>query len=248
MKQLFLLIIPISLFLVACPGSSTIKHVGKPIYLRSIVDADKLGQIENKFERFRQQIMGHFSNKEQYEGVPSMREPAQEFIITPIFGNRPDEFWIYSEFFSPELVEDPVDQRIEQYVRIQRDTFRMEVYYLKNPRDYINEWKKEKPFENLSRKKDLIRDKGCDLLVVPVKGQRYNFASIPHPQITCDMKGNHGATKFMGLHFVLSDEGYNTRFRYYDEDKKMLHETDPRGIEFKRLNHKDKGYTNYTSK
>lgn len=63
--------------------------------MEGVVDVEKLPDIENKFERFRQQILGHFSNREQVGEVPSMREVEQEFIITPIFKNRPDEFWVY---------------------------------------------------------------------------------------------------------------------------------------------------------
>ncbi len=240
MKHLLLLLISLCLFFVACTPTIT-----KPRYLATVVDIEELPKIENKFERFRQQVLGHFSNKEQVKNEPSMREPEQEFIIMPIFSNRPDEFWVYLEFFSPYLVDKPVDQRIEQYVRIQRDTFRMEVYYLKKPEDFINEWKKEKPFEHFSIEKQLIRDAACDLLIVPKEGQHYVFESVPHPEITCDTKVSHGATRFVGQHFDLSDAGYNTRFRYYDIDKKLLHETDPRGIDFKRLDYRDKDYKPY---
>lgn len=223
-----------------CPSK-----ISKPKYMEGVVDVDKLPDIENKFERFRQQILGHFSNKEQIGSVPSMREVEQEFIITPIFKNRADEFWVYMEFFSPGLIERPLDQRIEQYVRINRDTFRMEVYYLKNPEKYVNEWKKDVPFKGLSKNKDLIRDTRCDLLIVPRKEKRYHFKTVPPAEIACNMRGNNGATKYVDLFFDLSDSGYNMRFKFYDKDKKMLRETDPRGIDFKRLDYKNKEYPRY---
>lgn len=213
--------------------------------MEGLTDVEKLPEIENKFERFRQQIMGHFSNKYQVENDPIMGEQEQEFIITPIFKNRPDEFWVYMEFFSPGLIDNPLDQRIEQYVRVERDTFRMEVYYLKEPKKYINEWKKNEPFEDLSRRRDLIRDEKCDLLIVPQKGERYKFRTVPPETVTCGMRGNNGATKYVDLFFDLSDEGYNMRFKFYDKEKQMLRETHAKGIDFKRLDYRSKDYPNY---
>ncbi len=240
MKQLFLLLIPISIFLVACPSKVT-----KPKYLEGTVDVEELSKIENKFERFRQQILGHFSNREQVENEPGMNEPEQEFIITPIFANRPDEFWTYMEFFSPGLIEKPIDQRIEQYRRIHRDTFVMEVYYIKEPNKYINEWKKDNPFQGLSIKNDLIRDKECDLKIVPDFERKHYFKTLPPEEVTCKMLTAQGAAKYVDLFFDLSDEGYNMRFKFYDKDKQLMRETDKRGIEFKRLNYKAKNYPRY---
>jgi hypothetical protein len=226
--------------LVACP-----KGIVKPKYMDGVVENEELEKIENKFERFRQQIMGHFSNKKQVENEPVMREPEQEFIITPIFKNRPNEFWVYMEYFSPGLIDRPLDQRIEQYVRIQRDTFRMEVYYLAEPEKYINEWKKDIPFEKLSRKRDLIRDENCDLYIVPDENKRYHFNTVPPLEISCDMKGSSGSTKFVDLFFNLSDAGYNMRFKFYNQDKKLLRETNRKGINFDRLDYRDKDYPKY---
>ena len=210
-----------------------------------VVEKEALEKIENKFERFRQQIVGHFSNKEQVKNEPFMREQEQEIIIRPIFKNRPGEFWVYMEFFSPGLIDKPLDQRIEQYVRVDRDTFRMEVYYLTEPEKYINEWKKENPFDNLSIKRDLIRDENCDLLIVPTEGKRYHFSTLHPEDVICDMKGSSGATKFIDMYFDLSDRGYNTRFKFYDEDKNILRETNRKGIDFKRLDYRDKDYIRY---
>lgn len=121
----------------------------------------------------------------------------------------------------------------------------MEVYYLKNPEKYVNEWKKDVPFKSLSKGKDLIRDTKCDLFIVPKKGKSYHFRTIPPTEVACDMKGNNGATKYVDLFFDLSDVGYNMRFKFYDKDKKILRETDPIGIDFKRLDYKNKEYPRY---
>jgi len=228
------------LFICSCS-----KGIVKPFYLQDVVEKEELEKIENKFERFRQQVLGHFSNKEQVENEPYMREQVQEFIITPVFKNRPSEFWVYLEFFSPGLIDRPLDQRIEQYVRIQRDTFRMEVYYLAEPEKYVNEWKKELPFENLSIKRDLIRDKNCDLLIVPTEGKRYHFKTLRPENVICDMKGSSGATKYVDLSYDLSDRGYNMRFKFFDENKQILRETHRNGIDFKRLDYRDKDYPRY---
>jgi len=241
MKQLILILIPISIFLMGCPSKKT----SKPKYLKETVDVEDLSKIENKFERFRQQILGHFSNRDQVKNEPDMNEPEQEFIITPIFDSRPDEFWIYMEFFSPNLIESPIDQRIEQYRRIHRDTFIQEVYYIKEPEKYINEWKKDKPFKGLSIKEDLIRDEECDLKIVPYYDKKHTFHTLPPEEVTCKMLTAQGAAKYVDLFFDLSDEGYNMRFKFYDKNKRLMRETDKRGIEFKRLDYKAKDYPRY---
>lgn len=238
-----LTLLSLTLILAACGVK-----VEKPRYMQGVVDVDELSNIDNKFERFRQQIMGHFSNREQLAANPKLKEAEQEFIITPIFKHRPDEFWVYIEFFSPGLLEQPLDQRIEQYVRVARDTFRMEVYYLKDPKKYINEWKKAVPFENLSKREDLIRNESCDLFIVPNEEKRHTFRTLPPDEVICGMRGSKGATKFVDLFFNLSDAGYNMRFKFYDESKELLRETEQRGIDFKRLDYKDSSYPRYDIK
>jgi hypothetical protein len=229
---------------VACPS----KKMAKPKYLEGTVDVDKLTEIENKFERFRQQVLGHFSNKEQVEKEPDMGEPEQEFIITSIFKNRPNEFWTYMEFFSPGLISSPIDQKIEQYRRIHRDTFVMEVYYLKNPKKYINEWKKDVPFEGLSIKNDLIRDESCDLRIIPNFDKKHTFSTLPPEVTTCKIASTEGSAKYVDLFFDLSDKGYNMRFKFYTKNKIKMRETDARGIEFRRLDYKSKKYPRYDIK
>ena len=56
------------LFICSCS-----KGIVKPFYLQDVVEKEALEKIENKFERFRQQVLGHFSNKEQVENEPYMR-------------------------------------------------------------------------------------------------------------------------------------------------------------------------------
>lgn len=241
MKQILFVLAMTGIFVIACNN----KNITKPKYLEGTVDVNELSTIDNKFERFRQQIMGHFSNVEQVENGISLGEPEQEFIITPIFKNRPDEFWVYLEFFSPGLISKPIDQRIEQYKRIHRDTFVMEVYYIKEPDKYINEWKKENPFEDLSIKNDLIRDERCDLYIVPDFDKKHHFTTLPPEEVTCQMRGAQGAAKYVDLFFDLSDKGYNMRFKFYDKDKRMMRETAATGIDFKRLNYKSKNYPRY---
>lgn len=241
MKKILFLLACTSIFWVACTNTKAVK----PKYLEGTVDVNELSGIDNKFERFRQQIMGHFSNRAQVESGLDLGEPEQEFIITPIFKNRPDEFWVYLEFFSPGLISRPIDQRIEQYKRISRDTFVMEVYYIKEPQQYVNEWKLSNPFENLSIQNDLIRDERCDLYIVPNFDKKHHFYTLPPEEVTCQMRGSQGAAKYVDLSFKLSDEGYNMRFKFYDKDKRKMRETANAGIDFKRLNYKSKDYPRY---
>lgn len=241
MKKLPLLLLPIVFILMGCPG----KKLSKPVYLRSTVDVDKLTAIDNKFDRFKQQILGHFSNKEQVKNNPGLGEREQEFIIVPAMEDRPGEFWVYLEFFSPNLVEQPINHRVEQYVRVDRDTFRMEVYLLNEPEKYVNAWKKAKPLEGLNIKEDLTRVNNCDLFIVADE-KPHTFQTLAPEDINCEL-GSQGATKYVNLYFGLSDIGYDMRFQFYDANKEILRETET-GLIFKKLDYKAEGYRDYMQK
>lgn len=209
-------------------------------YLKNVKTAEEIAEIYNKFDRFKYQIIGHFSNKDQVE-AGTTTEPWQEFIVMPIFQHRPGEFWVYLEFFSPELVETPLDQRIEQYTQISRDTFRMEVYYLKDPKKYINAWKNE-TFPETDIRKDLVRGETCDLYIAHQKDKPGTYRTIPPQEITCEMLTAQGASRYVDLEFELSDTQYLMWFHFYDIDKEHLKKSAKNGLQFKRLKEKEMGH------
>lgn len=229
-----LLLLPfLALLLWGCPASN--KKVVVPVYLKHTKSMTEMAEIHNKFDRFKYQIIGHFSNREQSEKEAG--EAVQDFLVIPVFHERPGEFWVYLEYFSPNLIDRPIDQRIEQYVKLSRDTFRMEVYYLKEPTKHINEWKKEKPFEGFDIKKELIRDEACDLIITSQDDKPGSFRTLPPEEITCDMKTSTTQAKFVDMEFELSDESYHIWFKFYDKDKKRLKATAEKGLFFKRLDY-----------
>lgn len=232
------------LCLLAGSLSLSAQKVKKPIYWTNIADNETLPEIKNRWDRFKQQIMGHFGNQRQVREQPELGEKHQEFIIIPIMQERTNEFWIYLEFFSPSMPEAPIDQRVEQYVRVNRDSIRMEVYYLKNPTKYINEWKKPNPFEKFS-KDELIRDETCDLYIVGKEGNPNEYVTImpEGDALNCRLKNAIGASQYITLWFDLSDKGYKMRFLFYDKDKKLVNQGNI--IDFDRLDYRDKDYINY---
>ena len=198
--------------------------------------AKEISTIHNKFDRFKYQIIGHFSNKEQ---VLETNEPIQEFVVMPILqSDRVGEFWVYLEFFSPKLAEEPIDQRIEQYVQLDRETYRMEVYYLKNPKKFINIWKTGK-VPVISITEDLIRDESCDLIIKYQRDKPGTFKTTPPEEITCKMLTATGPAKYVDLTFELFDDRYLMWFTFYDKDKAYLKATRSEGQIFKRLKRQD---------
>jgi hypothetical protein len=202
-------------------------------YLKDIKTAEEISEIYNKFERMKYQVLGHFSNKDQVAAKTSV-EPLQEFIVMPILKDRPGEFWVYLEFFSPRLMDTPIDQRVEQYVQVTRDSFRMEVYYLKNPEKYINAWKKAK-FPDLNIKKDLVRGDGCDLIIAHQDDKPGTFKTVPPEEINCEMLTADGPARYVDLEFELSDTQYLMWFHFYTAGKEHLKKSATTGLEFKRL-------------
>ncbi len=229
-----------SFLLMACPSGG--KKTRLPIYLKETKPLTEMAQIHNKFDRFKHQIIGHFSNRAQAENQAG--EITQEFIVTPILKDRPGEFWVYLEFFSPSMVEKPLDQRIEQYTQIDRDSFRMEVYYLKEPEKYINEWKKAKPFPSLNIREDLIRDENCDLIIVHQQDKPGTYRTLLPPEISCRMQGTDNFAEYVDLSFELSDDMYRMWFKFYDANQELMKATDEPGLQFKRLDPTAEGYKN----
>jgi len=202
-------------------------------YMDYIKSATEISKIEDRFDRLKYQLIGHFSNKKQVSaGITD--EPLQEFIVMPIFQDRPGEFWVYLELFSPLLVETPVDQRIEQYIQVAPDSFRMEVYYLKEPAKYVNAWNKKK-FPETSITHDLIRNKDCDLMIAYNPDKPGTYKTAPPKEITCEMLTTKGASRYVDLEFELTDDKYLMWFHFYNRNKKHLKMSEKNGLIFNRV-------------
>lgn len=235
---------PILIFIIASVLHACTSKIVKPSYLKHCVELDKMVEIENKHERFKQQVIGHFSNKRQVEQDPLITEKEQEFVVVPIFRDRPNEFWVYLEYFSPSVPEVPFEQRVQEYVRINRDTVLVRIYHLKNPEKYLNAWCK--PDNNILSKlskDELILNEGCNFVFGRDKEDKYVFNTVPFKDVACEMTSSTSA-RYFNLHFQLKDEGYSIVFDFFDKDKKLLRRSSP--IKFDRLNYKSKGYRDYT--
>lgn len=217
------------------------------LYNKHSKSADEISQIYNKFERLKYQLVGHFSNRFQLMEENS-GEPIQEFIVTPIMqNNRPGEFWVYLEFFSPLMIDKPIDQRVEQYVQLDRDTFVQEVYYLKDPQRFVNAWKEDK-FPELDTKSDLIRDEACDLIIVHQEDKPGTYRTLFPEEVTCEMLTSTTAARYVDLMYETDDYGYLMWFTFYDVNKDHLKTTQANGLSFKRLTPNDVGYIDLSKK
>ena len=54
-------------------------------YLKDIKTAEEIAEIFNKFDRFKYQILGHFSNKDQVAAGTTTEDSISESIIDDIF-------------------------------------------------------------------------------------------------------------------------------------------------------------------
>ncbi len=233
------------LFLISsCNGSK--KTAIYDVAVSSGKTNDASSQLYNRFERMKYQITGHFSNRfqvlEEDDG-----EPIQEFIVVPIMQDRPNEYWVYLEFFSPLMIDKPLDQRIEQYVRLTRDTFRMEVYYIRQPERFVNAWK-EAEFPKINIKDDLIRDEACDLLIVYQEDKPGSFRTVFPEEVTCEMLTSTSDARYVDLMFETDDYGYLMWFTFYNRSKQLIKKTKEQGLSFKRLGRNDVGYIDLSKK
>jgi len=208
-----------------------------PIYMQHITNNDDLPKIKNRYERFKQQNLGHFSSQEHSERIGDQH---QEFIVIPIFlDSKPGEFWIYIEFFSPVMVEHPIEQRIQRYSRLNRDTLYAETFHFHNPEKYINEWNKEVPFENFDMD-EICHAETCDAYMMQMLGEEYGYQVVPVGR-GCDLRST-GEARYSWAEFEITDEGYNMCVNFLNVDYEPVKECPDGGLMFKRLDHKDKKY------
>jgi len=213
---------------------------------KTLIISEGPSSIHNHFERMKYQITGHFSNRFQVMEEES-GEPVQEFVVAPILKDRPNEYWVYIELFSPYLIDRPLDQRIEQYVRISRDTFRQEVYYIRNPERFVNGWK-EGEFPKINIKEDLIRDEACDLLVIHRDDKPNSFRTVFPEKVTCEMLTSTTEARYVDLVYETDDHGYVMWFTFYNKKKELLKKTKEQGLAFRRLNKNDVGFIDLNKK
>lgn len=212
----------------------------KPTYFRNIVSNDSLKKIEHKHERFLQQNLGHFSNLESIAGVDGERE--SQFIVVPIFQKqRAGEFWIYIEYFSPKMVDQPIEQRIQHYIKKDRYTYQIKTYHLKESSEYINEWKKENPFDNFNIKEGLIHDEFCDMLATANEAKDFYHEFRPMGT-DCPLHDEASVAKYSITSFDVSDEGYLMCIEFLDANKQKIKNCHNGGTLFKRLDFESPNY------
>lgn len=218
----------------------SINNNDKPIYFKHVVSNDSLKKMEHKHERFLQQNLGHFSNKESIADVPGERE--SQFIVVPIFQKqRAGEFWIYIEYFSPKMVDQPIEQRIQHYIKKDRYTYQVKTYHLKEPQLYVNEWKKENPFDNFNIKEGLMHDEFCDMLATA--NENKDFYHEFRPMGTdCPLHDEASLAKYSITSFDVSDEGYLMCIEFLDANKQKIKNCHNGGTLFKRLDFESPEY------
>lgn len=246
MKLQISLWLGISLFLLAaCTATKQTTQNKKPIYLKDVPSLAEIEKMEEKRERFYLQLLGHFSNRKYLEANPDSKVPPQDGIYIQILKDRIDEFWTYSEVFLSHYVEEPVVQRIERIRRLNRDTFVLDAFVLKEPKEYANEWKKPNPFKNLNTN-DLIPAEGCSLyLVTTDEPNVYKTAPMGDEKITCFMPPVNIAgsiVKYVFLELTYSASKINVVRNLYNGDKEMVIGTPPGGVDFYRLDSDKEGY------
>lgn len=212
----------------------------KPIYFQHVASKEELVKIEHKHERFLQQNLGHFSNKSAAAQIEGEREA--QFIVIPIFQKqRAGEFWIYIEYFLPAMVEQPIEQRIQHYIRNDRYSYQIKTYHLKNPEQYVNEWKKKNPFEGFNVKDGLTHDEFCDMQVL-VDEEKEHYHKATPLGTDCPLRDDMGAAKYSVTSFDVSDDGYLMCIEFLDANKQKIKNCPNGGILFERLDYNDKDY------
>lgn len=213
---------------------------GIPVYLEKTMEVKQMKKLTDKLQRLYYQRLGHFSNIATAE---DNAEKEQDMIGIPIFSHRGGEYWVYTEWFLRSYPENPIGHRIEHIVRLDKETLAIEIYELKNPEAYYNEWKKEEPFSGL-HKVDLVRKEGCDHKIEIVDKQKAVFRTVKkEEEEMCNVSFGNGI-EYVREKFTLTDEKTTFNVYFYDTNKKFVKNLDADGLQMERMNPKQKGYVN----
>lgn len=231
----------IPLIILLCISTWTMaQKKGTPIYLEKAIEVKKMKKLTDKLQRLYYQRIGHFSN---IATAKENGEKEQDMIGIPILSHRGGEYWVYTEWFLRSYPENPLGHRIEHITRLDRETLVIEVYELKDPKAYYNEWKKENPFSGL-HKADLIRKEGCDQKIEIVDKEKAIFQTMENTdEEMCSVSFGNGI-EYVREKFTSTDEKTTFNVYFYDAKKQFVKNLDADGLVMERMNPKQKNYIN----
>jgi len=252
-RNVFVAVIATVFLLSSCVNNKKVNtengNSKRPIYLKGIPSITKLKEMQEKKDRFYLQFLGHFSNRPFVQEHPEYQIPPQDAVVIQILKGRTGEFWTYTEIFIPGQVKSPVVQRIERIKRVNRDTFLMDAFVLKEPQKYINEWSKDNPFPTLSIE-DLVPAEGCSLHIVNTR-EPHVYKTIPlTDEITCYMPPVNIAgsiVKYVHLELTYSAGKIDTERDLYNEKKELVIKYPEGGVPLYRQDETTSGYVDLTS-
>lgn len=127
-------------------------------------------KYKKRIDRFYHMLTGHYTNIDSDLAPNDPFQKPQEIVFIPIWPERTYEYWVAVYRFSPGAYDVPVIQHIFQLKPYKPDTLQVLDYEYKNPSQYAQEWRKEKPFAGLSPDQFLIKKKCRNFVVQNKKG------------------------------------------------------------------------------
>lgn len=208
--------------------SSTTCSNTKKIAAPKIKTKEEILAIRDPFHQYFALNQGTFVMRGTENGVETDRFL---YNVVQIFETDKSDYWLYAEGVRPAFMEEPIDQSVMHFVRIQSDSFKVESYHLKDKgRFKLASFDKE--LLNTLKKTDLIH-KGelCDEWVVVLDKGVFSSKSYG----MCEMPSEAGPKRRFSENTVRVDYGglcVNTTF--YGVNKEVTKNPNKECTPFKR--------------
>jgi len=176
----------------------------------------EIPSVENGLELLAEYLEGRFSSNEQekmdssYYGIT--------LNMKRIWKNKSseEELWFYVEQAMSEKIEKPYRQRVYNIIRISDNVFESKVFELNDHDNYINEWKKETPLEDLVPE-DLLIKEGCSVFLNLLGDDSFS-GKTEGENCPSDIRG----AKFMTSEVTISSDSFISWDRGFDKDGKQV--------------------------
>lgn len=203
-------------------------------YLEKTKTKEEIIATTNKLEKAYNMCLGFFSNKEQAQNASSPLYKSQELISVPIWSKRNGEYWFYICWLQENRPEILLSQEVWNLKRKDREAIEVTMYDLPNKDNYIKDWRKKDPLDNLSPK-DLILRNGCSATMKRVDNDTFVITGSPCRRDVSDV------IKYIEMHLTLTPDSGTFHSKMMDINQNVIFSYDE-GLQFKRQSKKSPKY------
>ena len=162
-------------------------------------------------ERLLKQLQGLYNNRIESDTATSQLRAPQEFRIFRVMENKDKGYWLYWGWFSANMPDFPLEERLVEFVAQEGHTWTVRTYYIPQDQGFEREWEKREPFAKL----DLARlDMDECMGQIKQSGNSIYWSSEP-----CRRRTSMLPFEFAKMDLTFEDGKLTSRSVFLQEDK-----------------------------